>query len=248
MKLRILSDVHVEFEDFDPPPVNADVVVLAGDIHVQHHGLDWAREKFPGLPVLYVLGNHEYYGGVLPEHLENLKQQAAGSNVSVLENEALDIGGVSFLCCTLWTDFGLYGNVARDAAIANQAMSDYRVIRAGPTSRQLRSSDTAALHRRSKSWLAGAAQQHAGGKRVVITHHAPSIHSLPANFRGDPVSAAYASNLDELVEQCAAELWIHGHLHSQSDYRIGGTRVVCNPRGYPDGRNPGFQPDLVIEV
>ena len=62
MKLRILSDLHVEFEDFEPPPVDADVVVLAGDIHVRHHGVDWARERFPGVPVLYVLGNHEYYG------------------------------------------------------------------------------------------------------------------------------------------------------------------------------------------
>ncbi len=248
MKLRILSDVHVEFEDFDPPPVQADVVVLAGDIHVQHHGLDWALARFPDLPVLYVFGNHEYYGGAMPDHLENLKQRAVGSNVSVLENESLTIGDVTFLCCTLWTDFALYGNAPRDAAIANQVMSDYRVVRAGPTDRPLRSSDTAVVHRQSTGWLAEAARQQADGKRVVITHHAPSIRSLPANFRGNPVSAAYASNLDELVEQCAAELWVHGHLHSQSDYRIGGTRIVCNPRGYPDGRNPRFVPDLVIEV
>jgi len=248
MKLRILSDVHVEFEDFDPPPAEADAILLAGDIHVRHHGLDWALEKFPDLPVLYVLGNHEYYGRAMPEHLEDLKQRAAGTNVRVLENEAVTIGEVSFLCCTLWTDFALYGNAHNDGFIANQVMSDYRIVRVSPTYRRLRSSDTAALHRQSASWLAGAARQHAGGKRVVITHHAPSIDSVPKNFRGDPVSAAYASNLEALVEQCAAELWIHGHLHSQSDYTIGNTRIVCNPRGYPNDRNPLFVPDLVIEV
>ena len=83
---------------------------------------------------------------------------------------------------------------------------------------------------------------------MVITHHAPSIGSVPRDFHRNPVSAAYASNLDELVEQSGAALWVHGHLHSQSDYRIGNTRVVCNPRGYPDERNPAFVPDLVIEI
>lgn len=248
MKLRILSDVHVEFEDFDPPPAEADVVVLAGDIHLRHHGLDWALQKFPDLPVLYVLGNHEYYGRAMPAHLEKLRHLAAGSNVSVLENESLTIGEVTFLCCTLWTDFALYGDAPGDGAIANRVMNDYRIIRVSPTYRRLRPQDTAALHRRSASWLDAAARRHTGGKCVVITHHAPSIVSLPDEFRGDPVSAAYASNLDALVEQCAAELWIHGHLHSQSDYSIGNTRIVCNPRGYPDQRNPGFVPDLVIEI
>lgn len=248
MKLRILSDLHVEFENFDPPPAEADIVVLAGDIHVQQQGLDWARDRFPGLPVLYVLGNHEYYNQAMPRHLEELRRRAADSNVHVLENDALSIDGVTFLCCTLWTDFALHGDARLAGLTANQAMSDYRLIRVSPEYRQLRSSDTADLHRQSRDWLAEAARRHAGDKLVVITHHAPSIGSVPENFRVSPVSAAYASNLDELVTACGAELWIHGHLHSQSDYRIGNTRVVCNPRGYPGERNPAFRPDLVIEI
>ena len=248
MKIRILSDLHVEFEDFEPPPAEADAVVLAGDIHVRHHGLDWARQKFPDLPVLYVLGNHEYYDQAMPTHLERLRQMAAGSNVSVLENEAFSIGGTTFLCCTLWTDFALHGKAPLHALTAIQVMTDYRIIRVGPTNRRLRPRDTAALHRRSARWLAAAARRHSGEKIVVITHHAPSIASVPGHFRGDPVSAAYASRCDELVEQSGAALWIHGHLHSQSDYTIGSTRVVCNPRGYPDQRNPRFVPDLVIEI
>jgi len=248
MKLRILSDIHVEFEDFDPPSAAADIVVLAGDIHVRQQGLDWARDRFPDLPVLYVLGNHEYYNQAMPRHLEELRRRAADSNVHVLENDALSIGGVTFLCCTLWTDFALHGDAQLAGLIADQTMSDYRLIRIGPDYRQLRSSDTADLHRQSRDWLTEAARQHAGHKLVVITHHAPSIGSVPEDFRASPVSAAYASNLDELVAGSRAALWIHGHLHSQSDYRIGNTRVVCNPRGYPDQRNPRFQPDLVIEI
>jgi len=248
MKLRVLSDLHVEFESFEPPPAEADVVLLAGDIHVRHHGLDWARDSFPDRPVLYVLGNHEYYGRAMPRHLEKLRRQAAGSNVRVLENEAIRIGGVTFLCCTLWTDFALLGDARLAGFTAGQVMSDYRIIRVSPTYRRLRSSDTAAAHRRSKDWLAEAARQHAGDRLVVITHHAPSAASVPDDFRGNLVSAAYASNLDELVASTGADLWIHGHLHNQSDYRIGGTRIVCNPRGYPGERNPRFQPDLVVEI
>ncbi|HEY5740435.1 MAG TPA: metallophosphoesterase [Gammaproteobacteria bacterium] len=248
MKLRILSDLHVEFEDFEPPPVDADVVVLAGDIHVRHHGVDWARERFPGVPVLYVLGNHEYYGGAMPAHLETMKQQAAGSNVRVLENEALDIGGVTFLGCTLWTDFALYGKAPLHGFAARRLVTDYRIIRVSPSFHRLRPKHTAELHRQSARWLAETARRYDGENTVVITHHAPSMRSLPDDFRGNPVSAAYASNLDRLVEECGAQLWIHGHLHRQSDYRLGDTRVVCNPRGYPNQRNPSFVPDLVIEI
>jgi len=34
MKIRVLSDLHLEFRDWVPPESDADVVVLAGDIHV----------------------------------------------------------------------------------------------------------------------------------------------------------------------------------------------------------------------
>ena len=81
MKLRILSDLHVEFEGFEPPPADADLVLLVGDIPVRHHGVDWARDGFPGQPVLCAPGSHEYYGRALPAHLETLKRQAAVSNV-----------------------------------------------------------------------------------------------------------------------------------------------------------------------
>lgn len=83
----------------------------------------------------------------------------------------------------------------------------------------------------------------------MVTHHAPSLRSVPTEWRDDLMSAAYASNLDWLVEESGAALWVHGHIHSSADYMIGRTRVVCNPRGYwPDQPNPAFRPDLVVEV
>jgi hypothetical protein len=108
--------------------------------------------------------------------------------------------------------------------------------------------DTAGIHYRSRAWLAEQLEKNRGAKIVVVTHHAPSKRSLPPRFDDDLLSAAYASHLDELVEHSDARLWIHGHVHEQQDYMIGTTRVLCNPRGYPDEFNTSFAPDLLATV
>lgn len=87
-----------------------------------------------------------------------------------------------------------------------------------------------------------------GEKVVIITHHAPSQNSVPDCYKDDILSAAYASHLDEFVEKSCAKVWIHGHIHTQQDYTVGSTRVICNPRGYPDEKNENFIPDYVIEI
>lgn len=248
MKLYILSDVHVEFELFDPPMVDADIVILAGDVHVKNKGLVWAMEKFKEIPVVYVLGNHEYYGKALPKHLEKLKEQAAGTNINILENDSFEFEGVTFLCCTLWTDFRLFGDPRIAGNEATQIMTDYKKIRVSPSYRKLRSIDTAGIHFKSIGWLKEQIDLNPKRKLVIVTHHAPSRRSIPDAYKEDILSAAYASDLDEIVANSGALLWIHGHLHVQQDYSIGNTRVICNPRGYPDEPNDKFIPDLVINI
>ncbi len=248
MRLQVLSDLHLEFGTFAPPKVDADIIVLAGDIHVGLKAIPWAREHFENYRVLYVLGNHEYYGQALPKHLNRLRELARTSNVRVLENESIVLGDVVFLGCTLWTDFGLFGNPKIAGYHATQEMNDYKKIRVAPAYRKLRSIDTAVIHSRSRAWLVQEFEKHANAKVVVVTHHAPSKRSLPPRFGDDLLSAAYASHLDELVERSKARLWIHGHVHERQDYMIGNTRVLCNPRGYPEDFNPAFVPDLICTV
>ena len=248
MKLHILSDIHVEFEAFEPPEISVDVVLLAGDIHVGTKGFEWAKARFLSTPVLYVLGNHEYYGEALPKHTRRLIALSEGSNVQVLENERVVIGDVVFLGCTLWTDFRLFGDPRIAGYEATQKMTDYRKIRVSPEYRRLRSIDTAAEHHKSLQWLRKELEGSDPDRTVIVTHHAPSAKSLPENYAADMLSAAYASELDDFVSTCGVPLWIHGHLHSPSDYILGRTRVLCNPRGYPDEFNPEFVPDLVIEL
>lgn len=248
MKLQIFSDLHVEFESFYPPTTEADVVILAGDIHVGKKGIDWAKTSFPDRPVLYVLGNHEYYGRAYPKHIDDLRKLTSGTNIHILENDRLTIDDVVFLGCTLWTDFQLFGDPKIAGYFATQNMTDYRKIRINPQYRKLRSLDTAVIHHKSLRWLQESVSGSQSEKLVIITHHSPSYRSIPTSFREDILSAAYASNLDALVEESGAKLWVHGHLHTQQDYSIGNTRIICNPRGYPDEQNQNFIPNLIVEV
>jgi Icc-related predicted phosphoesterase len=247
VRIRVLSDLHLEFTDFTPPAVEADLVILAGDIHVGTKGIRWARERFPGVPVVYVAGNHEHYGQAAPRLTEKLHEEARGSNVHVLEREELQLQGARILGCTLWTDLALHGDDFVGAAAVADSMSDYKKIRVSPRYRRLRPSDTITFHKASVRWLRDAAAARPG-PLIVVTHHAPSGQSLDPRFAGDRLNVAYASNLEPVVSELQPLLWVHGHIHHRADYHLGRTRVVCNPRGYPDEPGEGFDPAKVVEL
>ena len=107
MKLHILSDLHTEFADFSPPETDANIVVLAGDIGIGAGGIEWAGRRFPKVPVIYVLGNHEFYDHDIG--LTDDLKAIAPANIHVLSNNTLEFEGSRFLGSTLWTDFKLYG-------------------------------------------------------------------------------------------------------------------------------------------
>jgi predicted phosphodiesterase len=246
MRVRVLSDLHLEFGAIDLPEVPADVVVLAGDIHTGTQGLEWARVTFPRLPIVYVAGNHEYYGHAIPALQTTLRAHAAALDITLLENTSVELAGVTFLGCTLWTDFALFGDARLAGQHAALVMNDYRRIRISPIYRRLQPADTIRWHRRSFQWLSQALAQNRGPV-VVVTHHVPSTRSIAPQYVDDLLTAAFASSCDTLVAASQAALWIHGHTHTAFDYMLGKTRVCCNPRGYP-GESSGFNPALVVEL
>jgi len=139
MRLRVLSDLHLEHFDGhrELPPAEADVVVLAGDIHRRAEGLAWARQQFPDLPILYVPGNHEFYGTSMPLLRQELALEAARYDIELLDNRSVTIGGVRFYGTTLWTDFALYAddptrNPLDTEAKALRYMPDFRIITTAP--------------------------------------------------------------------------------------------------------------------
>ena len=262
MRIAVFSDLHLEFGApyAAPPDLDVDVVVLAGDIVAPgHQAPAWARKTFGDTPVVYVAGNHELYGQVLQTAEERLLEQSLAHDVHWLQCAAVEIKTVRFLGCTLWTDLRLpivdpstgelRSDVERATANAVDRLADFDAIsyrarhsRASmPGHRQggapFRPLDILRTHYAHRRWLASVLAVPFDGPTVVVTHHAPSAGSVVELWRDDWLSACYASQLQRRFFK-VPRLWVHGHTHTSHDYRIGGCRVVCNPRGYPRDMDP----------
>lgn len=253
MRLRVLSDLHLEHYDNPPelPEASADAVILAGDIHAGLQGLGWAAERFAGTPILYVPGNHEFYGTAMPALRRELAAEAARLGIHLLDNRSLTLDGVRFHGTTLWTDFALYaGQSEHDPALtearALALMPDFRIIEQ-PEGAVLTPAQSRQLHAEALAWLEAELARPFSGPRVVVSHHAPLADCIPPRYRGDLLSPAFASHLPQLMGRM--DLWLHGHVHEPVNLEAGGTRVIANPGGYPDEFVPPlFAPDLIIEV
>lgn len=253
MRLRILSGLHLEFFDGhrDLPDVDADVVILAGDIHRKSEGLAWARHRFPDMPIIYVPGNHEFYGTCMPLLREALAEEAERLDIELLDNREITLGGVRFYGTTLWTDFALYaGNPTKDPAHtvskALRYMPDFKIVQSSPGV-TLTPQMSQQLHTEALAWLEGELAQPFDGPKVVISHHAPMHDCIPDQYLGDALSPAFASNLPHLMGK--TDIWVHGHVHEPIDILRNGTRIIANPGGYPDEFEPPlFNPCSVVEV
>lgn len=271
-----MSDLHLEFDTGEasgrggdghqdrvstfyshPPKPEADVLVLAGDIHGGAQAVAWADQHF-AIPVVLICGNHEPYGRELFRVIAYNRQKASATNghIVFLERATCTYRSEAgerarFIGTTLWTDFQLCGTAQASMEIARQRLEDFSVIQIerGYKLRPLRPSDTARLYAASVAFLREELSRSFDGITVVVTHHAPSCGSIAPAFQNDLLNPAFASDLEALIRAYAPSLWIHGHMHDSFDYTIGGTRVVCNPRGYfPDQLNPNFNPLFAAEV
>ena len=254
MRLHVLSDLHLERGEPLPPVADADVVLLAGDIGRGVDGLQAAARWWTDVPILYVSGNHEPYGGALPDITDRLREASArfGDRVRVLEDDEAVIGGVRFLGCTLWSDFAAGGGEEErefSMELCARAVNDYRHVSWSPESRTLRPDDTLGLHAASRRWLADRLAVPFDGATVVMTHHGPlpPPSRIPSAVRR-AIAGAFVSDLSELMNAERVALWVYGHTHRVHDDDAHGTRVLSNPRGYPQERVAGFDPALVVEV
>jgi len=268
MKIALYSDIHLERQSFTPCPLaqDADLIVLAGDIGQGTEGLYWARKAFENKPIVMVLGNHEFFGGQdFDLFVEEARTKARELGIHLLECAEASIGGVSFLGATLWTDFELFSPESVEFRLlkedAQESIKDYSSgeIRTGALlkspgepSGSLTPELTIQRYWETRAWLEKALAVGDPAKTVVVTHHCPSLRSIPPQFQSgvaSKFSPVYASDLSDLGGRCA--LWIHGHVHESADYDMNGTRVVCNPMGYCSSelgpQNPRFV-DLLIEL
>lgn len=252
MKLHILSDVHNEFSVLEPPDTAADVVILAGDIDVGLRAIPWAAQL--DKPVIYVAGNHEFYKRNYDELVQGMREQTNATNVHFLEQDEVVVDGIRFLGGVLWTDFRVFGDARYEEAKrrVGLALNDFRLIKKGPDSRLFNPDDAEAAFHETVAFFETKLAEPFDGKTVIVTHHAPSLQSSTPWYKNDIVTAGFASDLRRLMSQDIA-LWVHGHMHNNSDYRYNDTRVVCNPRGYqrpydPVSENREFDPAFVVEI
>ncbi|WP_341317465.1 metallophosphoesterase [Paraburkholderia sp. IMGN_8] len=260
MRIQVASDLHHEIaapgSDLAAPlsiVSDVDLLVLAGDIHTGTKGVElYANCR---VPVAYVLGDHEALGHKYPALVHEMKVRANGTSVRVLQSDEWVYDGVRILGTSLWTDYHRFPLNLDDALRARwgKTAQDRKVW--SYSSEVFKPEDPIGHQRRTLLWLNARLEEPFAGKTVVVTHHMPSGMSVPQKNRELVLAAARATNVELLVLR--ADLWVHGHGHWSSDYRIGDCRVVCNPRGRP-GRNrtapeipyenAAFNPALTIEL
>jgi len=250
MKIRLLSDLHLEFSMLDVPAgTEGEILVLAGDIVVadsftrgvnspkKAKANEWLRwfestcAKFEH--VIYILGNHEHYNGKFYDTYDILQNNLGHiSNLSILDQTFVDIENYRFVGGTLWTDFD---NDNFKALIIKDALNDYHLTE-GKDYRKLTTNETALYCKQMLNFI-DLHYQVSKKDIIVVSHHLPSYRSVHKSYLVAPnnrYNPGYASNLDNFIADRTSKikLWVHGHTHSSFDYFIDNTRVVSNPRGY----------------
>ena len=267
MKIALASDLHLEFETITLPNTEgAKVLILSGDICVAHSLHDHpinkpipvdamkpgrnqsaaykyrgffkrVNEEFPR--TIYVSGNHELYHGRYPDAYDWLREEMKNySNIHFLNKEQVEIDDITFVGGTLWTDMNK--NDPTTLQLIEGMMNDFRIIRNSQRNYSRFSPlDAVVHHRETLEYIKSVVDSDASKKYVVVGHHAPSSLSIHETYKNEYyMNGGYYSDLSEFIlDRPQIALWTHGHMHNPSDYMMGDTRIVCNPRGYK-GHDP----------
>lgn len=264
MKLQIVSDLHIDSyaRQSHPlghiPKTDADIVLVAGDTANSDNGMMWLQEQAQhlGVPLITVAGNHEYFGEDILHFDYKLAtwdnfDTATQKGMRVLQCQYMDIGNVRLLGCTLWTDYQYQANT-ETMEVAKRFMRDYKQIYAGD---QMFSPEISMqIHAKHRKWLRQEliTAEQLGKKAIVMSHHSISPLSVSEKYATLPSNAAFVSDLSAwMFESWAPTLWIHGHTHEAFDYRINNTRVIVNPRAYPNEVSStaiAFAWDKVVDI
>ena len=247
-KLRILSDIHLEFGEWEIPPLPDDkdtILILAGDIAIGEDAFDFILDYCDQFKhIIYVLGNHEFYHNDVTAIKEFWRTHGI-TKLTVLDDTTEIIDGVRFIGGTLWTDMNKSDFFVKDRA--KQCMPDFRC--ATYKGKVLTPENTVTFHNITKCHIINELKDGYDGKTVVITHHMPHEICVLEKYKGDSLNCAFVTDLDELFEE-EMDLWVCGHTHEIVDVVVNGTRILCNPLGYPghERLTNGFDPLLTVDL
>lgn len=239
MKIALASDLHFEFHDDDGAWLvarlpAADVLVCAGDLTTCRAGIPSAARLLCDryAHVVFVAGNHEHYHSSFHEVRSELQRASDElGNLHVLDNSICEISGIRFVGTTMW-----FRRLPGIETLQHR-LNDFRCIE-----------DASRLLYEENEVACAFLQREVSREDVVVTHHLPSLRSVSPLYVDDPVNCFFVCEMEELIERAQPKLWLHGHSHSSCDYRIGQTRVACNPYGYAGHSvNPQFS-ELLFDV
>ncbi len=242
MKFQLVSDLHLDLwldanDHFihDLMPEGPETLIIAGDLcesaHLRYH----SQEIFEVLcgkyqNVIYVAGNHEYYGTDYQSFQEQFKRlDERFDNLFCLENQILVVDGVAVAGTTLW-----FRNTPMNLLYEGR-MRDFGAIE------------------RHRYWVYAQNEEAIEFLKgmddidLVVTHHLPSYKSVDARYTAEPTNLYFLCDVSDIMLDMGPKVWMHGHTHIGCDYMLGETRVICNPRGYP-GENPGEYRPVIIEI
>jgi predicted phosphodiesterase len=249
-----MSDLHLDMTSQPPPDLaeGVQVVVVAGDTcEGLVKAVDRLRSAYPSpVQIVMTAGNHEFYGYTYPEELAAGRKRAAELDVCFLENNTAHVGSLRIIGATLWTDYLLFGVHLRDAAMytARDTMRDHKKIKWKKTPwMRFRPQEASQLHLRSVEYFERELAIQHRGPTMLLSHHGMLPEMVDPASAQSMVSAAFTSDLSELLAQFKPNFAVSGHTHYPVNFRRGHTHYISNPRGYPEERI-AFDRALVIEV
>lgn len=245
MRVRVVSDLHIDkHPDGGKTAVEMtmeddgyDVLVVAGDLcdgPYLKKGISLVARAAAGRPVIYVLGNHDHWRSGIDTGVASAKHCSKDfKDFHILDREVVEIKGQRFVGSTNWYRLPRISNI--DAEYID--FQRIRGLRSKIVKRAIESANFLESEVRNGD--------------VVVTHILPHVRSIHARYSDAPSNKFFLHDMSRVLERNGARMWIHGHTHSSFDYRIGKTRVICNPLGYMtiDGfENPRFDPALTFEL
>lgn len=269
--VKLLSDLHIDYylpkkiknlnlrkDVYFPSADNRDketTLIIAGDLwHAgapfSFYNQSWFKEiSNQYQQIIFVLGNHDFWKGNLSLEYEKfniaLKKQEI-DNIYLLQENILYLNNIKIIGGTLWTDFLSGDKLARH--FANITMNDYKFIKNDLDFKRLKYFMIEQAHHKTRSFIfQNAKKENINQKLWVISHHAPSEKSLNQKDPEYYVNGYYYSNLEKEILSSEIDLWMHGHVHSNSDYYIGKTKIISNPKGMKD-ENPSFTENYYINI
>lgn len=241
MKISLHSDLHTEFDTFPyipPYHPDVDVLILAGDCFVSGSGYEWIHmlmEEHERTPhVIFVPGNHDFYGNSvegLNDDMRHLKTNR-WDNFYYLNNDSIEIDGVTFIGSCLWSSFDAYGPALKSMCKLNcdGNLSDFSCIKVND--KRMNTTDMEEISTKSQEYLRDTLINNIEKKVFVITHFPPLIECENPRFPTNTLSPYFNNDLSGLIEKFKPEYWAYGHNHYNMSFTHYETQMISNQRGY----------------